>query len=88
MICQYGFILHFSGITSRKGALMLILSSLIFSLYCIPWSLLFTHQTWVAKIFLIDNWAWVVMMSPMPIWYWLSLMWVDRHLGWATTSDS
>lgn len=80
--------LAFSSITTRKGALLLTLSSIIFSLYCMPWSLLFVNHSWVANVFLIDNWTWVAMMSPMPIWYWMSLMWVDRHLGWATTSNS
>jgi len=75
--------LAFSSITTRKGALLLILSSILFSLYCIPWLLFFTTQPWVGYVFLIDNWSWVAMMSPIPIWYWVSLMWVDRNIGWA-----
>tara|TARA_R110002153_G_scaffold107109_4_gene246890 strand:+ start:57289 stop:57582 length:294 start_codon:yes stop_codon:yes gene_type:complete len=77
--------LAFSSITTRKGALLLILSSIVFSLYCIPWSLFFVNHPWVGYVFLIDNWSWVAMMSPLPVWYWISLMWVDRHIGWADT---
>lgn len=79
--------LAFSSITTRKGALLLILSSIVFSLYCIPWSLFFATHPWVGYVFLIDNWSWVAMMSPIPIWYWISLMWVDRNVGWANTKD-
>jgi hypothetical protein len=74
--------LAFSSINTRKGALILIWSCIIFSLYCIPWSLFFSDQEWVAKIFLIDDWSWLAMMVPMIVWYWLSLRWVDKNTAW------
>ncbi len=74
--------LAFSSINTRKGALILIWSCIIFSLYCIPWRLFFSDQEWVAKIFLIDDWSWLAMMVPMIIWYWLSLRWVDKNTAW------
>ena len=74
--------LAFSSISTRKGALILIWVSVAFSIYCIPWSQLFTDQTGLAKIFLIDDWSWFAMMVPVVLWYWLSLKWVDRSLGW------
>ncbi len=74
--------LAFSSINTRKGALILIWSCIIFSLYCIPWSLFFLDQEWVAKIFLIDDWSWLAMMVPMIVWYWLSLRWVDKNTAW------
>ncbi|MEJ2608890.1 MAG: hypothetical protein P8179_02120 [Candidatus Thiodiazotropha sp.] len=80
--------LAFSSINSRKGALWLIWSCLIFSLYCIPWSLLVPNPDWVMKIFLIDDWSWVAMMIPIIVWYWLSLRWVDKNSGWEETKES
>jgi hypothetical protein len=74
--------LAFSSINTRKGALILIWSCIVFSLYCIPWSLFFSDQEWVAKIFLIDDWSWLAMMVPMIVWYWLSLRWVDKNTAW------
>lgn len=74
--------LAFSSITTRKGAIWLILSSIIFTLYCVPWSLLVTNPDWVATLFLIDDWSWVAMMVPVMLWYLISLNWVDRNLGW------
>ncbi|MCF6202068.1 MAG: hypothetical protein L3J59_00145 [Methylococcaceae bacterium] len=74
--------LAFSSINTRKGALILIWSCIIFSLYCIPWSLFFSDQEWVARIFLIDDWSWLAMMIPIVIWYWLSLRWVDKNTAW------
>ena len=74
--------LAFSSINTRKGALTLTWACVVFTLYCIPWSLFFSDQTWVAKIFLIDDWSWLAMMVPMVIWYWLSLRWFDNNLAW------
>lgn len=74
--------LAFSSIETRKGALILIWSSLVFSLYCIPWANYFDGGGWVAKLFLIDDWSWFAMMLPMALWYWMSLRWVDKNLGW------
>ena len=75
--------LAFSSIETRKGALILFWSSLIFTLYCIPWSLYFINAANVSKIFLIDDWSWVAMMIPMTIWYWVCIKWVDKNSEWA-----
>jgi len=74
--------LALSSIETRKGALLLIWSSLLFSLYCIPWSLLYEGNPWISKLFLIDDWEWFAMMLPMTFWYWLSMKWVDKNRGW------
>ena len=74
--------LAFSSIETRKGALILLRSSLVFSLYCIPWVFYFNGNEWVAKLFLIDDWTWFAMMLPMTAWYWLSLKWIDKNGGW------
>jgi hypothetical protein len=74
--------LAFSSINTRKGALILIWSCIVFSLYCIPWTKFFADQEWIGKIFLIDDWSWIAMMIPMVIWYWLCLRWVDKHATW------
>ncbi|MDH5473348.1 MAG: hypothetical protein OEY61_10875 [Gammaproteobacteria bacterium] len=77
--------LAFSSIPSRKGALILIWSCVAFSVYCIPWSLLFAGNDWIVKVFMIDDWSWISMMVPIIIWYWLSLKWVDNHSSWDET---
>ena len=74
--------LAFSNIRTRKGALLLILFSVIFTLYCLPWSVLVPEPAWLAKIFLIDDWSWVAMMVPVVIWYWLCLRWMDKNSAW------
>ncbi len=74
--------LAFSSIETRKGALILIWSSILFSLYCIPWVSYFSDNQWVVKLLLIDDWEWFAMMLPMVAWYWVSLRWVDRNSGW------
>jgi hypothetical protein len=74
--------LAFSSIESRKVALWLVFSCVLFSAYCIPWSNYFGSEDWVAKIFLIDDWNWFAMMVPITLWYWLSLRWIDNNSGW------
>jgi hypothetical protein len=74
--------LAFSSIETRKGALILIWSSLLFSVYCVPWPLFFSEIPWVSQLFLITDWEWFVMMLPMTLWYWLSMKWVDKNRGW------
>jgi hypothetical protein len=74
--------LAFSSIETRKGALILIWSSVIFSVYCVPWSLFFNEIPWVSQLFLIGDWEWFAMMLPMTLWYWLSMKWVDKNRGW------
>jgi hypothetical protein len=75
------FFLAFSSLEMRKGALILIYSSIVFTLYCIPWSLFFKHK-WIATLFLLNDWSWAAMMVPIVLWYWLSLRWVDKHDYW------
>jgi hypothetical protein len=72
----------FSSISTRKGASILLFSCLVFSIYCVPWSLVFTSDEWVAGIFLIDDWSWLAMMVPINAWYWLSLKWMDKNAAW------
>lgn len=74
--------LAFSSIETRRGALILLWSSLLFTVYCIPWVTLFKDQEWVETLFLIDDWSWVAIMLPMSFWYWLSLRWVDKKNAW------
>ena len=74
--------LAFSSIETRKGALILLWSSLVFSFYCIPWVNYFNGNGWVPKLFLIDDWSWFAMMLPMTAWYWLSLKWIDKNSSW------
>lgn len=79
--------LAFSNISTRKGAMILILVCLIFSIYCIPWPLFFKDVSWISKIFLIDDWSWIAMMLPMTLWYWLSLKWVDKNAEWENPAE-
>lgn len=74
--------LAFSSINSRKGALILTWSCVVFTAYCFPWSLYLTDQPWVKQVFLIDDWSWLPMMVPMVIWYYLSLRWIDKNSAW------
>ena len=74
--------LAFSSIETRKGALILISSCALFSLYCIPLPLFFENNELIKTIFLIDDWSWIAMMIPITLWYWISLKWVDNNSGW------
>jgi len=73
--------LAFSSIETRKMALILTWSCVIFSVYCIPW-VNYTDNTLVSTIFLIDDWSWLAMMIPLCLWYWLSLRWLDKNAAW------
>ena len=73
--------LAYANIHTRKMALWLIVSCVVFTLYCVPWVQYFKND-WVAKLFLIDDWSWLAMMIPMTLWYWISLKWVDKNQGW------
>lgn len=75
-------LLAFSSIQARRSALILIWASIAFSLYCVPWTILFASPAWLAKIFLIDDWSWLAMMLPINLWYYLGLRWMDRNAGW------
>ena len=74
--------LAFSSIETRKGALILISSCSLFSLYCIPLPLFFEHNELIKTIFLIDDWSWIAMMAPITLWYWISLKWLDNNSAW------
>ena len=74
--------LALSSINTRKGALILIWSCIIFTFYCIPWVQFFPEPEWLGKVLLIDDWSWLAMMVPMVIWYWLSLRWIDKNNAW------
>ncbi|MEN6373250.1 MAG: hypothetical protein ABFD75_00545 [Smithella sp.] len=74
--------LAFSSIESRRGALILVWISLIFSLYCVPWFNYFNFDDRVAKLFLVNDWVWFAVMLATTVWYWLSLRWIDKNGGW------
>lgn len=74
--------LAFSSINSRRGALILIWCSVLFTLYCVPWSTFWEQNLLLGRLFLIDDWSWFVMMLPICVWYWLGFRWVERNQGW------
>lgn len=74
--------LAFSSISTRRTALLLTYSSFLFSVYCIPWAILFTKHEWLGNVFLIDDWSWLAMMIPITIWYVASLRWMDKNSAW------
>ena len=74
--------LAFSSITTRKGAWILIICSIVFSIYCVPWALYFGSHPWISTLFLIEDWSWFAMMVPVVIWYYISLRWMDNNAGW------
>ena len=76
--------LAFYSIGSRKGARIMIWSTLVFTLYCIPWVNYFNIDGWVGKLLLINDWAWFAMMLPMTVWYWASMKWIDKNGSWST----
>ena len=76
--------LAFSAIETRKGALLLVWSCVAFSIYCIPWVLLLgeTLGEFGKQVLLIDDWEWLTMMIPLTLWYFICLIWMDKHGGW------
>lgn len=76
--------LAFSAIETRRAALILIFSCVIFTLYSIPWTLLVKPELAesLSKIFLIEDWSWAGMMLPICLWYLASLIWMDKNGGW------
>lgn len=78
--------LAFSAIETRKGALLLIWSCVVFCLYCLPWTLILGDALGELgkQILVIDDWSWIGMMAPMTLWYVLSLKWMDKHDGWTS----
>ena len=75
--------LAFSSISKRKTALLLIYSCVMFSIYCVPWTMLFGEHEWVGNVFLISDWSWLAMMVPMTIWYLASFRWMDKNSAWS-----
>ena len=73
--------LAYANIHTRIVALWLIISCVVFTIYCVPWAQ-FSKNQWVEKLFLIDDWSWFAIMLPMTIWYWISFKWVDKNQGW------
>ena len=73
--------LAWASVPTRKMAMYLIISCVVFAIYCVPW-VKFSANPLVAKLFLLTDWWWFTSMIPLTIWYWLSLKWVDQHHGW------
>ena len=74
-------LLAFSSINKRKHAIILIWASVLFTVYCLPWTNFIDHEI-VASLFLIDDWSWIAMMIPISAWYILSLRWMDQNKSW------
>lgn len=76
--------LAFSAIETRKGALLLIWACVLFSVYCLPWTIMLGEAVGDLgkQLLLIDDWSWIAMMAPMTLWYILSLAWMDKNDGW------
>lgn len=72
----------FSSIETRKMAKILIWSSVVFTLYSIPFTQ-YTNNTLIKTLFLIHDWSWAAIMVPICLWYWLSLRWLDKHSAWS-----
>ena len=73
--------LAYASVPTRKIALWLVASCVLFTIYCIPW-VKFSKDPIIAKLFLLDDWTWFAMMVPMCVWYWVALKWVDTNAGW------
>jgi hypothetical protein len=73
--------LAYASVPTRKMALWLIASCALFAVYCVPWAH-YSDNSWVKKLFLLDDWWWFISMIPLTIWYWLALKWVDKHAAW------
>jgi len=75
-------LLAFSSIRTRKGALILIAVTALFTLYCLPWASMSFFPQWLSALFLITDWSWFAMMLPITAWYLLCLRWMDAHSAW------
>ena len=73
--------LAWASVPTRKMAMYIIISCIVFALYCVPW-VKFSANPLVEKLFLLTDWWWFASMIPLTIWYWFSLKWVDQHSGW------
>ena len=61
------------SIETRKGAMALLWSCILFGIACVP--MMFYFSEWV-------DWTWVAMMAVFSVWYWLCIRWVDANAGW------
>ena len=54
--------LAYANVHTRKMALILVFSCVVFALYCVPW-VQFSKNAMVAKLFLIDEYkiGWIVL---------------------------
>ena len=75
--------LAFASIETRRGALLMILCNVLFSIYCLPWSQFVKDVEWIQKVFLIHGWFWFAVMVAMTLWYWMGFKWIDRHEAWS-----
>ena len=75
-----------ASVETKKGALLLVYSMVLFTLYCLPWSTFFAGSETVAQVFRIDDWSWFAMMVPMTLWYWLAVKWVDNRRMWKSSN--
>ncbi|MDP8567674.1 hypothetical protein [Methylophilus aquaticus] len=71
----------YANVSRRKVACWLTIVCAVFTLYCFPWSR-YSDAPLVAQIFVFDDWEWFLSMLPMTIWYWVALIWIDRHGSW------
>jgi len=74
--------LAFASIETRRGALLMIWGSVLFSIYCLPWSRFIKDVGWIQKVFLFHGWFWFVVMAAITLWYWMAFIWIDRHDAW------
>lgn len=73
--------LAMGNIPTRKMAIWLVISNVIFTLYCLPW-VNYSKSPLVKMLFRIDDWSWVAFMLPMTIWYAIALRWADVNNAW------
>ena len=63
------------GIRSRSAAMAFFVGTLILSVVIVP-----------AAVIIKDYILCVIVL--VPIWYWLSIKWVDKNSTWAVQNDS
>ena len=73
--------LAMASVPTRKIAIWLIISCVVFAIYCVPW-VNFSANPLIKKLFLLDDWWWFASMIPLTLWYWVSMKWVDKNNGW------
>lgn len=73
--------LALSSIETRRAALLLCLSCLVFALCFLPLPYLFDDWTWMEVL------EWTGVLYPMAFWYWLSIKWIDNNSSWAVATE-